>query len=564
MKKFIFTMGMLLAALIVQAAVTDAETTFVNIGDTYTLEGLTYTKTAADAVALTKVANKTEAVIVPQTVDIEGTTYTVTSLGASVFAMGMSLPSVTLPETIESIGDKAFYFCPAMTTITLPASLKTIGSQAFSMCNGLTSVTVNALVPPTINPDNTFDKKKVPSIALIVPAEAKSAYRAAEGWKLFKGMSLLPAEVAFDRDTLVMYMYERGQGLQAVAVSKATTADVTVVSEDEKIAMWVVGDDDVTRVSAQGHGTTRIFASAEENDAYEAGADTLTVICLGLNDAGQEGAPFSVADYKEAAPLPYMVFVTGEVVSVDADAKTITLADATDASLLLTVALTDEQAAIWARETSVGKLLTVRGMAADADELRNVVSVKEIKPVFTIGESGYGVFVPMKDVENAGEEYSGYDFYLVVSTDEGYVQLSDEPVYTVEAGQAVVVKGTPGNYYTVDECFFVYDDFDDNLLQVSDGTVKADGKTIYVFDETDADGAFRLAEEGTTIAVNTAYLVAEFATPVSTLGFDAETTAIKTASAPTSSAAAFTISGRKTSDKQKGLIIKKGKKTIVK
>ena len=86
---------------------------------------------------------------IPESFKYRGTTYRVTSIGEYAFAedhtrlfMGMSLTSVTIPNSVTSIGSLAFNGCQDLPSVTIPNSVTSIGEFAFGGCAGLTSVTL--------------------------------------------------------------------------------------------------------------------------------------------------------------------------------------------------------------------------------------------------------------------------------------------------------------------------------------------------------------------------------------------------------------------------------------
>ena len=89
----------------------------------------------------------------------------------------------------KAIADKAFYNCSALTQITIPNSMTNIGYGAFTGCTALTQITVKATVPPTVRSD-AFEGIS-PDIPVYVPAEALTAYKAAEVWKEFSNLQAI-------------------------------------------------------------------------------------------------------------------------------------------------------------------------------------------------------------------------------------------------------------------------------------------------------------------------------------------------------------------------------------
>ena len=82
------------------------------------------------------------AVNIPESVTYNGSTYSVTSIGGSAFAKCYSLTSVVIPNTITSIGGSAFEYCYSLTSVVIGNRVISIGSSAFYCCSGLTSVVI--------------------------------------------------------------------------------------------------------------------------------------------------------------------------------------------------------------------------------------------------------------------------------------------------------------------------------------------------------------------------------------------------------------------------------------
>ncbi len=111
---------------------------------------------------------------------------------------GTALQSVELGGELETIGAHAFDSCFVMKRVVLNASINEIEEFAFAGCEALQEVVAKSVVPADAanafsNEDGTssinFD-----NCTLRVPASVIEAYRAADGWKLFKNISGLPQE----------------------------------------------------------------------------------------------------------------------------------------------------------------------------------------------------------------------------------------------------------------------------------------------------------------------------------------------------------------------------------
>ena len=117
------------------------------------------------------------------------------------------LTSLTLPPRLDSIGTQAFFACDGISgKLYFPATTRVvdasafngcrqltelsfdgstrIGAFAFANCRGLREVRLSAVVPPACA-DNAFDGIDLSRVKLIVPAQAKKAYRNAPGWRNF-------------------------------------------------------------------------------------------------------------------------------------------------------------------------------------------------------------------------------------------------------------------------------------------------------------------------------------------------------------------------------------------
>lgn len=107
------------------------------------------------------------------------------SLSAAAFAgcTGISGP-LTIPESLTSIPSSAFYECGKLTQLNLGKNTSSIGDEAFYSCKGLTKISVKRAAPPTIYA-NTFNGVNKTTCTLEVPFGSKSAYQAADYWKLF-------------------------------------------------------------------------------------------------------------------------------------------------------------------------------------------------------------------------------------------------------------------------------------------------------------------------------------------------------------------------------------------
>lgn len=103
------------------------------------------------------------------------------------FRENLSLASVEFNDGLEFIGEDAFIGNALLKIIKLPASIAQIGSKAFDGCY-LDTVTCAGATPASIS-SNTFIDYVYISAQLNVPVDAESAYKSAEGWRLFKNIN---------------------------------------------------------------------------------------------------------------------------------------------------------------------------------------------------------------------------------------------------------------------------------------------------------------------------------------------------------------------------------------
>ena len=79
---------------------------------------------------------------IPIEVSYQGIPYKVTSIGENAFWACGSLTSVNIPGSVTSIGDAAFAACGSLTTVTLLNGLTSIGKNAFYSCYSLSNITI--------------------------------------------------------------------------------------------------------------------------------------------------------------------------------------------------------------------------------------------------------------------------------------------------------------------------------------------------------------------------------------------------------------------------------------
>ena len=105
-----------------------------------------------------------------------------TSIGDHAFANCPKMEIFTIPKQTIYIEESAFYNCAGLKSVFIPSQMETIGQKAFNGCNALTSVEVMCPEPLTIA-KNTFSNYT--DATLYVPKGSRSAFMAADNWKLF-------------------------------------------------------------------------------------------------------------------------------------------------------------------------------------------------------------------------------------------------------------------------------------------------------------------------------------------------------------------------------------------
>ncbi len=173
----------------------------------------------------------------------------------------------------------------------------------------------------------------------------------------------------------------------------------------------------------------------------------------------------------------------------------------------------------------------------------------------TIGEALYATYVAPVDVDFTGTEVSAF----AAQAKDGYVHL--EPVTTVPAGTAVVVKADAAGTYNVNTTTGASLGATKNELIAATAEVTADG-TQYILAKQDDEVGFAKATTGSTIAAGKGYL--QFTTAVKAFypfaGNDA--TGISGIEAINGDAPIYNVAGQRLGKMQKGINIVGGKKVL--
>ena len=133
MRKIFYLLGVFMVTLNANAAV----------GDTFTLNDLTYTVLTEDAASSTvsiKAANTSisGAVVIPETVSNGGITYTVTAFASRAFRTCEEITSVSVPNTLTNWDtDRIFSTCTKLVDVNIPEGVSVMQMSTFNTCPSL-------------------------------------------------------------------------------------------------------------------------------------------------------------------------------------------------------------------------------------------------------------------------------------------------------------------------------------------------------------------------------------------------------------------------------------------
>lgn len=134
----------------------------------------------------------------------------------------------------------------------------------------------------------------------------------------------------------------------------------------------------------------------------------------------------------------------------------------------------------------------------------------------------------------------------------------------IPANYGVFVKGEAGDYEVPTVAEAATPNIVNHLLATSNQEVQGDGSTIYALGLKDGKPGVMLVTAGTTIAANKAYLEGNFGSGAKFISFDGETTAIDGVEVSTDEAApAYNLQGQRVGLNYRGIVVKNGKKSVV-
>lgn len=199
-----------------------------------------------------------------------------------------------------------------------------------------------------------------------------------------------------------------------------------------------------------------------------------------------------------------------------------------------------------------------------------IVALDVPEETVTISPSGYSTYAAYYPVDYSKLDLEAYAVKL--NTDKKTITLKKIEEGVVPAGKAVLLKGTPGKSYELtigegDEAKF------DTDLKVSDGTATSSEKTavaVYGLATVNGKDGFYKASNGKTIPAKCAYLeVKNSANPAKfySLGdHSGSTTGITSVKneAADNNAPMYNLAGQLVDKGYKGIVIKNGKKIVLK
>lgn len=134
-------------------------------------------------------------ITIPSTAYNNGQAYTVGGIRDYAFDDCDNLQSITIPNSVLTIDYMAFYHCNNLKTVVIGSGCYYIGDDAFSACPALTSITCYATTPPSQTSSTAFggnNSSVYTNATLYVPASSISAYKAANVWKNFTNIKMIP------------------------------------------------------------------------------------------------------------------------------------------------------------------------------------------------------------------------------------------------------------------------------------------------------------------------------------------------------------------------------------
>lgn len=179
----------------------------------------------------------------------------------------------------------------------------------------------------------------------------------------------------------------------------------------------------------------------------------------------------------------------------------------------------------------------------------------------TIGSDEWATIVASNPLSVPGDVNA---YFAKYDSEKGNIKLTAET--TLPQWGRGIVNGEPGDYYFPQ---IASDDvtasWDDNGMEISWGSVKGDGSTIYAFGKKNSKVGFILVGNNVTIPSGKPYIAIAGGGARDFLGFDDDTTGIEAIEqAAKVDNQYFNLAGQRVTQPTKGLYIVNGKKVIIK
>lgn len=386
------------------------------------------------------------------------------------------------------------------------------------------------------------------------------------------------------------YTFDKDSGdktfTNAAVLNPAEAGSVTYKSSNEDLA--VVSDDGSVLVSTDNVGTATITASFAGNDKYKASEASYTIEVKGVEETFDFTKPenygYSAPASSKGTNMPEgSSMIAGDVTILNVNngstetrfwnsSNKITFRIYKGAQFQVTV---PNGYAIYSITTTPDNstAYTLAGLNT------NIVSMSVKSNMTNLTGMTVAYFkLPTATLTTAASGFSTYAAdYAVNYTEAGLkayaVKVSDDKTkvsYTectgvVPAGKAVLVKGEANSEYTLTPATEDADATFDTDLQISDGTVTADGTTIFAFGTKNNVSGFKIVKNGVVIPEKKGYLVVAnasaakdfFAFDDSTNGIDDPTIEIGEEEVPL-----FNLAGQRVGKDYKGIVVKNGKKYV--
>ena len=464
----------------------------------------------------------------------------VTSIGSQAF-FGAGLTSVTIPNSVTSIEVGTFQNCSSLTSITIPSSVTSIGQQAFNRCTNLTSVTVEIANPVSITYDTFLNYANA---TLYVPAGSKSAYMAADNWKLFNEIREIGKDMSSSDITI--------NPISAVTYNgSAQTPDVTV--KDGSTTLTSGTDYTVAYSNNTNAGTATVtvtgkgYYSGTKTANFTINKATLTITANSYTiDQGEALPAFTVS---------YSGFKNGETSSVLTTQPVISC-NATSTS-------------------SPGEYdINVSGAEAQnyvITYVKGTLTINEVTSVsIAVNSLGKGTYCSEHPLDFTS--VSGIKAYIISGFNPDNGNFIRTRVYEVPAGTGLFIIGTAGTSFDipVKSTNFYYVNMMKGITVATVIPIYEDGYTNYLLASNGHGGVIFKRSGGTaTTAANRAYvqIPTSMAGARSSFGIEEDGTTgfdgIRTPDTEDSEGDYYNLNWQKVQTPQRGLYIKNGKKIFI-